>query len=96
MLSRKHPVFFYAFAFYTTLACVFTYPLIWRLSSAVPHDLGDPLMSTTILWWNAHALPFTERWWNGFAFWPAPGMLAFSDHRLGERYVRSSPTRRHG
>jgi hypothetical protein len=84
MLSRKQLPFANAFAFYTVLACVLTYPLIWRLSSAVPHDLGDPLMSTSILWWNAHTLPFTERWWNGFAFWPAPGMLAFSDHRLGE------------
>jgi hypothetical protein len=58
--------------------------LILHLSTVVPHDLGDPLMSTSILWWNAHTLPFTEHWWNGFAFWPAPGMLAFSDHRLGE------------
>ena len=39
---------------YTTLACVMTYPLVWHLSSAVPHDLGDPLLSTTLLWWNAH------------------------------------------
>jgi hypothetical protein len=84
MLSRKQPFFAYALTFYTMLACVLTYPLIWRLTSAVPHDLGDPLMSTSILWWNAHALPFTEHWWNGFAFYPAPGMLAFSDHRLGE------------
>jgi hypothetical protein len=41
------------------------------------------LLSTAILWWNAHVLPLTERWWNGFAFAPATGMLAFSDHRLG-------------
>jgi hypothetical protein len=84
MLSRKQPLFVYAFACYTALACVLTYPLVRHLASTVPHDLGDPLMSTTILWWNAHTLPFTEHWWNGFAFYPAPGMLAFSDHRLGE------------
>jgi hypothetical protein len=69
---------------YAALAIVLTFPLILRLSSVVPHDLGDPLMSTTILWWNAHVMPLTERWWNGFAFYPAPGMLALSDHRLGE------------
>ncbi len=44
-------------------------------------------MSTTLLWWNAHVVPLTERWWNGFAFYPAPGMLAFSDHRLGESLI---------
>jgi hypothetical protein len=74
----------YAFVCYAAFACVITHPLIWHLTSTVPHDLGDPLLSTTILWWNAHTLPLTERWWNGFAFYPAPGMLAFSDHRLGE------------
>src|SRR5580765_4199468 len=72
---------------YTTLACVMTYPLVWHLSSAVPHDLGDPLMSTTLLWWNAHTTPLTERWWNGLWFWPATGSVAFSDHRLGESLI---------
>ena len=75
----------YAFAAYTALAIVITFPLVLHLSGALPHDLGDPLLSTAILWWNAHTLPFTERWWNGFAFFPAPGMLAFSDHRLGRQ-----------
>ena len=69
---------------YTALACVMTYPLVWHLSSAMPHDLGDPLLSTTLLWWNAHTTPLTARWWDGLWFWPAPGSLAFSDHRLGE------------
>jgi hypothetical protein len=55
----------------------------------VPADLGDPLLSTAILWWNAHVLPLTERWWNGFAFAPATGTLAFSDHRLGLSLIAS-------
>ena len=82
---RLTPLYF--FLAYTALACVMTYPLVRRLTSVVPHDLGDPLMSTTILWWNAHVMPLTDRWWNGFAFYPAPGMLAFSDHRLGESLI---------
>ncbi len=77
----------YFFLGYAAFACVVTYPLVWHLSSTVLHDLGDPLLSTTLLWWNAHTLPLTERWWNGFAFWPATGMLAFSDHRLGEGLI---------
>src|SRR5262249_471508 len=69
---------------YTGLACVVTYPLVWHLSSAMPHDVGDPLLSTTLLWWNAHTTPLTARWWDGLWYWPAPGSVAFSDHRLGE------------
>ena len=79
--------FLAAAAGYTLLALLLTWPLALHLSTVVPHDIGDPLLSTSILWWNAHVLPFTERWWNGFAFYPAPGFLAFSDPRLGESLI---------
>jgi len=69
---------------YSGLAVVLTFPLVLHLSSVVPHDVGDSLLSTAILRWNAHVMPFTTRWWNGFAFYPAPGFMAFSDPRLGE------------
>ena len=78
-----------AFAAYLLLAVGYTFPLILRLSEVVPHDLGDPLLSTAILWWNAHVLPFTERWWNGMALYPASGFLASSDPRLGESLLAS-------
>ena len=29
-------------------------------------------------------MPLTARWWDGFAFFPASGTIALSDHRLGE------------
>jgi hypothetical protein len=73
-----------AAAAYSALAIALTFPLVLRLSSVVPHDTGDPMLSAAILWWNAHVLPLTARWWNGFAFYPATGVMAFSDHRLGE------------
>jgi len=69
---------------YSAIAVLLTFPLVLHLSSVVPHDVGDPMLSTAILWWNAHVLPLTERWWNGFAFYPAPGFMALSDARLGE------------
>jgi hypothetical protein len=75
--------------FYGAVAIAVTFPLVMRLGTTLPHDLGDPLLSATILWWNAHVLPLSERWWNGFAFFPASGMLAFSDHRLGESLIAS-------
>jgi hypothetical protein len=76
-----------AFAAYSLAAIALTFPLVLHLSSLVPHDPGDPMLSAAILWWNAHVLPFTDRWWNGFAFYPAPGMMAFSDARLGESVI---------
>jgi len=85
--SIGHRAFVLSGAFYTVLGLAVTFPLVLNLSSVVPHDPGDPLLSTAILWWNAHVLPFTDRWWNGFAFYPAPGFLAFSDPRLGESLI---------
>jgi hypothetical protein len=78
----KYP-FSIAAAGYTTLTLAVTWPLCVRLPSVVPHDLGDPLLSASVLWWNAHVWPFTDRWWNGFAFFPAMGTIGFSDPRLG-------------
>jgi hypothetical protein len=72
-----------AFAGYSLLTLAMTWPVVLHLTSTVPHDAGDPLLSAAILWWNAHTLPLTHRWLDGFFFYPAGGGLAFSDHRLG-------------
>lgn len=68
---------------YTVLTLLLFHGLIGRFSTAVPHDLGDPLLSAWILWWNAHHLPFVGAWWDGLSFYPGHGSLAFSDHRVG-------------
>ncbi|HSC27245.1 MAG TPA: hypothetical protein VLD67_08225 [Vicinamibacterales bacterium] len=65
------------------LALVWTWPLAYGLDSSVPHDLGDPLLVTWILWWNTQALPFSAAWWNAPIFHPLPFALALSDHLLG-------------
>jgi hypothetical protein len=72
-----------AAAAYTALAVAETWPLAARLPSALPHDPYDPALVTWILWWNAHAVPYTARWWNAPMFWPMPGALALSEHLLG-------------
>jgi len=72
-----------ALSAYATLAVVATWPLAIRLTSTVPHDTGDPLLSTWLLWWNAHAVPLTARWWDAPMFWPLKGTLALSEHLLG-------------
>ena len=80
-------VFLLSVASYAALAVVLTYPLVQNLSTTLPHDLGDPLLSATLLWWNAHTVPLSSTWWNGFLLWPAHGTAAFSDHRLGQGLI---------
>ena len=72
-----------ATSFYSAFAVLQTWPLIARLGSVLPNDLGDPLLNTWIIWWNAHPLPFTPAWWNAPAFWPSQRPLAFSEVLLG-------------
>jgi hypothetical protein len=78
-----------AFVGYLGLTLVLLHPITSHFATLVPHDLGDPLLSTTLLWWNAHTTPLTARWWDGFFFAPATGTIAFSDHRLGESLIAS-------
>jgi hypothetical protein len=68
---------------FLVLAIVWTWPLARHLSSRIPHDPGDPIFNIWVLWWNAHAVPFTERWWNPPMFFPMRGALALSEHLAG-------------
>ena len=49
----------------------------------VPNDLGDPLLNTFLISWNARTTPLTARWWNLPQFYPATGVTAYSEHLLG-------------
>ncbi|HEY3884064.1 MAG TPA: hypothetical protein VGL62_02560, partial [Vicinamibacterales bacterium] len=66
-----------------TASVAYTWPLVEHLSSAVPHDRGDPLLVAWILWWSTKAVPLTHAWWNAPAFFPSTGVLAFSESFLG-------------
>jgi hypothetical protein len=68
---------------YVAIAVAITWPLAGRLASVMPHDAGDPVLVSWLLWWNAHHLPFSVAWWNPPAFFPTAGVLAFSEHFLG-------------
>lgn len=70
-------------AAYVLLTAALTWPLVMHPGSLVPNDLGDPLLNTWILAWDARVLPLTTRWWNGPQFYPADGTMAFSEHLLG-------------
>ena len=42
MQTPARLMYVYALVFYTALSCVVTHPLVWHLTSTMPHDLGDP------------------------------------------------------
>lgn len=75
------------FGAFLALAVFWTWPLTAHLSSRIPHDLGDPVLNIWLLWWNAHAVPFTDRWWNPPIFHPMRGALALSEHLAGQGIV---------
>lgn len=70
-------------ALYAGLTAAYCWPVIQSLGSGLPNDTGDPGLISFVLWWNAQAVPFTERWWNAPMFYPQTGALAFSETALG-------------
>lgn len=70
------------FALASALTLISAWSLVRHLSSALPSDLGDPILETWILWWNAHAMPLTTRWWNAPMFVPLPGAFALAEALL--------------
>lgn len=77
-----HPVALASIA-YGVITLVLFRSLLPQIASGFPHDAGDPVLSAWALWWNAHHVPFVGGWWDGLAFYPEHGSLAFSDHRVG-------------
>ena len=54
-----------------------------NVATRIPHDPGDPVLNTWIIWWNAQAVPFTEKWWSAPVFFPMRNALALSEHLAG-------------
>jgi len=68
---------------YSALSLFQGWPVVRAFSTTLPHDLGDPLLNTWILWRNAWEIPLTRAWWNAPAFYPTRGAFGFSEHLLG-------------
>jgi hypothetical protein len=66
------------------IAAVATFPLVPQATSALPGDLGDPLLVAFILGWDASRMPagFSGVWSAPFYF-PLKDTLALSEHMLG-------------
>lgn len=71
------------FVLAAVLTLISAWPLVRHLASALPADLGDPVLETWILWWNAHTVPLTASWWNAPMFVPMKGAMALSESLLG-------------
>src|SRR5262245_28182698 len=66
---------------YSLLSLGLTYPLIANLDSAVPNDIGDPLLNTWILAWDTHALlTHPAALFQANIYYPLPQTLAYSEH----------------
>ena len=82
MLRRSVP-FGLATVLYVALTAALTWPLVLSPGRTVPNDLGDPLLNTFLIAWNARTIPLTDRWWNLPQFYPLEGITAYSEHLLG-------------
>jgi hypothetical protein len=66
------------------LAVLGTWPLATRMTSALPNDLGDPLLVTFILGWDADRIAHgLAGFWDAPFFYPLRHTLAYSEHLLG-------------
>jgi hypothetical protein len=80
----KRPGQFAIAAGFLLLSLWVTWPLLLHLDEALPGDLGDPLLNTWILGWDADRLRHgLVGLWNAPIFFPYRNTLAFSEHLLG-------------
>ncbi len=72
-----------SFAVYVALTAFAGRELLAHLSTLIIHDNGDPILTASILYWNAWVLPLSDAWWQFPIFHPTTDTLAFSEHLLG-------------
>ena len=68
---------------YSAVTVAMMFPLLRHFGSVFPHDLGDPVLNSWLLWWSTKQVPLTTAWWNAPMFYPAPDAMAFSELLLG-------------
>jgi hypothetical protein len=69
---------------FTLLAIAATFPLIRTIGTHLPGDLGDPVMNTWLLAWDASRMRHgLAGLWDAPNFFPYRHTLAYSDHLLG-------------
>jgi hypothetical protein len=74
---------------YLLLAAIYTWPLLRDRSTRVASDPGDPILTASVLWWNATTTPFSDRWWTPPLFYPNDQVSALTENFVGESVVAS-------
>jgi hypothetical protein len=87
--NRQWPMLLAASGYLLITALLFR-NLVLVLPTHLFGDLGDPLLNTSIVAWNAKHLPLSAGWWNFPAFAPLSGITAFTEHLVGA-YPLTSP-----
>ena len=68
---------------YLALACAYTWPLLPNRADHIASDPYDPILNTSILWWNAKTIPFSPTWWNPPYFHPTRDVSALTENLQG-------------
>jgi len=68
---------------YLILAAVYTHPVLQHSLDRIANDPYDPILNTSILWWNATTVPFSAGWWSPPYFYPARDVSAFTENLVG-------------
>ncbi len=68
---------------YLAVAAVYMYPSFSTSHDRIANDPYDPILNTSILWWNATTVPFTEAWWSPPHFYPSKDVAAFTENLVG-------------
>ena len=68
-----------AFSLYSLITALLFRNLLPVLSTHVFSDVGDPILNTAVLAWNAQHVPLTPDWWNFPSFAPLSGMTALTE-----------------
>lgn len=74
---------------YLLLAAIYTWPLLRDRSTRIASDPGDPILTASVLWWDATTAPFSDRWWTPPLFYPNDQVSAFTENFVGESVVAS-------
>jgi hypothetical protein len=64
---------------YVALTVALLFPLWSHFGSAFPHDAGDPILNTWILWHGTRTVPLSQAWWSGPMFFPMADAIALSE-----------------
>jgi hypothetical protein len=68
---------------YLLLAAIYTHPVLLKSDTGIANDPYDPILNTSILWWNATTVPFSSAWWSPPHFHPSTDVAAFTENLAG-------------